>query len=162
MANIVIEQHPIKLEIIISIVSQFKKRGETIGMNDQQIEVKKSLRANKKLFTQLFGIGIICLFILHYVYGFIQTPDKLLENAIQRGMSATSVKAGYAFGIFCIFALPIPMAVSFLSLLIKSKRTLSSFIKILFYSLVLTFIASIVVGLVCVPRAVQQINFNTL
>lgn len=130
-------------------------------MNDQQIEVKKSFRGNEKLFTQLFSIGIICLFILHYVYGFIQTPDKLLENAIQRGMSATAVKAGYALGIFCMFALPIPMVVSLLSLLIKSKRTLSSFIRILFYSLVFTFIVSIVIGLVCVPRAVQQINFNT-
>jgi len=131
-------------------------------MNDQQIEVKKSFRANEKLFTRLFSIGIICLFILHYVYGFIQTPDKFLEDAIQRGMPATVAKGGWALGIFCIFALPIPMAVSLLSLLIKSKRTLSSFIKILFYCLVLTFIASIVNGLVCVPRAVQQVNFNTL
>ena len=131
-------------------------------MSIENLSQSETSLVSNKAHKKLILTGILCLFILHYIIGFIQTPVDVIEFGRKQGFSDIYVKVGYAFGIFCIYALPIPLGISLLSLLLKSKRKSASFTKILFWCLVITLALNILMGFVFAPRAVSNVNFNTI
>lgn len=137
-------------------------KAHDISTQTGQDNMENTSFVNETHSSKPFIFGTISVFLLHYVVGFIQTPGKVIEAGLQKGITPIFIKVGYAFGIFCIYALPIPLGFSLLSLFIKSKRNALSFTTILFWCLVVTLSLSILMGFVYVPRAVRNINFNTL
>ena len=104
-----------------------------------------------------FAIAGIC--VLHLLLGYFQMPQKVLEVGLQPGSPEYTLRVGYALGIFCIYAIPIPFVVALLSLIKRSKRNLVSFSKVLFWMVLIMLFANAVMSFVLVPMYINSVKF---
>lgn len=108
------------------------------------METEETMKDNRPI-GKLVGI-LVSLLLLHFVAGYTQTPNFILEMGIQKGAPEVALRIGYAISIFAMFALPLPMIISLLSLIFKANRNLYSFFKIMSWCLVCTLLLSTAYG----------------
>jgi len=102
-------------------------------------ELKESV-SRKSLPYKKYVVGLILLFILHFIIGTASVPNIVFQAA--KGASELVIRVGYGLGTMIIFAIPFPFLISLLSLLARSKRNYYSFFKILFSIVLLTLFAN--------------------
>ncbi|MDQ5988747.1 MAG: hypothetical protein CSYNP_04508 [Syntrophus sp. SKADARSKE-3] len=99
-------------------------------------------------------LGLIGLFIVQILIGTLLTPDRIIRIS-GAAPPALSVRIGYGLGWVAFLLIPFPLAVSILSLLFKSRRNLSSFFKIFFWTTLGTFLMSVILQISYVPGIIQ-------
>ena len=117
-------------------------------------------KTNPDFFPIILGIPL--LLCLHYITGYHQTPQLVIDVGLSKGFETMHMKLGYGLGMVLLYAFPVPILFGLISLFIKSKRNLFSFSQIVFWSMVFMCILNAIVGFLIVPKTLQEINITGL
>ena len=90
-----------------------------------------------------FILGSVVLLVLHFVSGYIQTPEIIVEKTVNPELSETYVRIFYGLGVVGLLAIPIPLGAALISLFFKAKRNVYSFFRVLSFSMAITLALNI-------------------
>jgi hypothetical protein len=107
-------------------------------------------------------LGIPLLLCLHYMSGYYQTPQIVIDVGLSRGLETIHMKLGYGLGMVLFYALPIPILFGLISLFIEKRRNLFSFIQVIFWSMIITLVLNLAVGFLIVPKALEGISYEEI
>lgn len=95
-----------------------------------------------------FTLVAVFLLVLHFVSGYIQTPEIIIGKTVNPELSETYVRIFYGLGVVGWLAIPVPFGAALISLFFKAKRNVYSFFRVLSFSMAITLAFNILLAFI--------------